>query len=272
MTAKTHTLKLQKIARAGLTAKGVVYVLLGVLAFMAAFGINAKSAEDTSKSEVFDFIYDQAAGTFFLWVVTAGLICYFLWRVIQAFTDSENEGTDAKGFGIRGRYLFSGLVYGSLAVQSARMLLFQKKDSGDYSENMARELLSKPMGQWLVGIVAILFLTVGLYQIWYGLSEKYRKHVNKAVPAKAKPILLSAGKIGYVARGVVWLLLSYIFFRAAFSADADKAGDTSKALSMISNVDYGPYLLAMIGIGLICYGFFNFVRARYEKFGYASVM
>lgn len=258
---------MKPIARAGLTAKGIVYVLLGALAFMAAFGINGKSSRNTSKSGVFDFIYDQPAGTILLWVVVLGLVCYFIWRIIQAFADTGNEGKDMKGFLVRGRYLFSGLVYGSLAVQAFNMLVFRKKGSGNRSQEATQELLSKPLGQWLVGLVAVIFLAVGIYQIYYGLSEKYRKHVNKSVPAKAKPIFLSAGKIGYVARGIVWLLFSYLFFQAALSSNSSETGDTPKAFSLLSHSDYGTYLLAVIGIGLIFYGLFNFVRARYEEFG-----
>lgn len=267
MTAKMLIPKIEKFARVGLTAKGVVYVVLGALAFMASFGINSKSSADTSKSDVFDFINDQPAGTFLLWVLTVGLVCYVIWRFIQAFNDSENKGKDAKGFTIRARYLFSGLVYGSLAFQSVKMLMFNKKGSGSSNQHMTQELLSKPMGQWLVGIVAVIFLSVGVYQIWYGLSEKYRSHVNKVVPAKSKAILLSSGKIGYISRGVVWMLLSYIFLQAALSSDASEAGDTSKAFSMLNDNSYGSYLLALIGLGLICYGIFNFIRARYETFG-----
>ena len=267
MTAKTLIPDTEKIARVGLTAKGVVYVLLGVLAFMASFGLNSTSSEDTTKAGVFDFIYEQPAGTISLWGVTAGLVCYVIWRFIQAFNDSENKGKDAKGFAIRARYLFSGLVYSSLAVESARMLLFHQKDSGDNSQDMTQELLSKPMGQWLVGIVALLLVGVGLYQIWYGLSEKYRTHVNKSVKADYKAVLLSSGKIGYIARGVVWLLLSYIFLQAALTSNASEAGDTSKAFRMLIHSSYGPYLLALIGMGLVCYGIFNFIRARYEVIG-----
>lgn len=267
MTPKTLIPDLDKIARIGLTAKGIVYVLLGVLAFMASFGIDSKSSEDTTKTGVFDFIYEQPAGTIILWGVTAGLVCYVIWRFIQAFADSDDKGKNAKGFAIRGRYLFSGLVYGSLAIESVRMLLFRKKDTGDNSREMTQELLSKPMGQWLVGIVALLFLAVGLYQIWYSLSEKYRSHVNKSVTAVYKPILMSSGKIGYIARGVVWLLLSYIFLQAALTANPSEAGNTSKAFSMLIQSSYGPYLLAIIGFGLACYGIFNFIRARYEVFG-----
>lgn len=267
MTAKTLIPDIEKFARIGLTAKGIVYVLIGVLAFMASFGINSKSSKDTSKAGVFDFIYDQPAGNFLLWGVTVGLVCYVIWRFIQAFNDSEKKGKDAKGFAIRARYLFSGLVYGSLAFQAVNMLLFHKKDSGSSSRQMTQELLSKPMGQWLVGIVAVVFLVVGIYQIWYGFSEKYRSHVNKVVPAKSKPVLLSSGKIGYISRGVVWLLLSYIFLLAALSSDSSEAGETSKAFSMLNDTSYGSYLLALIGLGLICYGIFNFMRARYETFG-----
>ncbi len=267
MTANTFTRNMKPIARAGLTAKGIVYVLLGALAFMAAFGISGKSSRNTSKSGVFDFIYEQPAGAGLLWGVVFGLVCYLIWRMIQAFADTEHKGVSVKGAFVRGRYLFSGLIYGALAVKAFKMLVFNKRESGDSSQEAAQELLSKPMGQWLVGIVAVILLGVGIYQIFYGLSEKYRKHVNKFVPTKAKPILLSAGKIGYIARGVVWLLFSYLFFRAAFNANSSEAGDTPKAFSLLSHGEYGPYLLALVGIGLVFYGVFNFIRARYEELG-----
>jgi len=261
------TRNMKPIARAGLSAKGIVYLLLGALSFMAAFGISGKSSQNTSKSGVFDFIYDQPAGAVLLWIVIAGLICYVVWRMIQAFSDSEKKGDDTKGLAVRGRYLFSGLVYASVAYSAFKMAVYHKKDSGSRSQDAAQEMLSQPMGQWLVGFAAVILLAVGVYQIYYGLSEKYRKHVNKHVPAAAKQYLLTAGKLGYIARGVVWLLFSYLFIQAALSSNSNEAGDTSKAFGMLSHSDYGPYFLALIGIGLMLYGLFNFIRARYEEFG-----
>lgn len=267
MRANIITRNMKPIARAGLTAKGVVYVLLGALSFMAAFGINGKSSQNTSKSGVFDFIHDQPGGILLLWIIIAGLFCYVVWRMIQAFSDSEHKGDDTKGLAVRGRYLFSGLVYGSVAYSAIKMAVYHKKDNGDRSQEAAQEMLSQPMGQWLVGLAAVILLAVGIYQIYYGLSEKYKKHVNKHVPSAAKSYLLTAGKLGYIARGIVWLLFSYLFLQAALSSNSKEAGDTSKAFGMLSNNDYGPYFLAIIGIGLILYGIFNFIRARYEEFG-----
>lgn len=267
MRTNIITRNMKPIARAGLTAKGIVYVLLGALAVMAAFGISGKSAKNTSKSGVFDFIHDQPAGVLLLWIIIAGLVCYVIWRMIQAFSDSEKKGDDPKGLAVRGRYLFSGLVYASVAFSAFKMAAYHKKDSGDRSQEAVQEMLSQPLGQWLVGFSAAILLAVGIYQIYYGLSEKYRKHVNKHVPAAAKGYLLTAGKLGYIARGVVWLLFSYLFIQAALSANSKEAGDTSKAFGMLTQNSYGPYLLVAIGIGLILYGVFNFIRARYEEFG-----
>jgi hypothetical protein len=69
-----------------------------------------------------------------------------------------------------------------------------------------------------------------------------------------------------VARGLVWLIIAFLLLKAALHADSAEAGDSGKAFLFIENTHYGSYLLGMIGIGLIAYGVFNFIRARYESF------
>lgn len=260
--------KITPFARAGLIAKGFVYSLLGIFVFMAAFRIGGQSPGETDKKGVFSFIQDQTGGQILLGTIALGLACYSLWRAIQAIADTNKKGNDAKGLAVRGRYLFSGLVYGSFTVLVVKMLFSSVNSSGSNSnQTMAQELLSKPFGQWMAGIVAIFIIGVGIYQGWYGLSEKYQKHVNKSVNSSYKKLLLGAGKIGYVARGVVWILIGWMFAKAAFHAKAEKAGDTSDALGFLSEASYGSYLLGSVGFGLLCYGLFNFIRARYEQFG-----
>ncbi len=266
LSPKSLTSYKKQLAQAGLTAKGIVYCLLGLLVFMAAFNIMGRSANKTDKAGVFDFVLKQTGGQIMLGVIAIGLICYCIWRGIQAFADSENKGSDAKGLSSRARYLFSGLVYGSLAVAAIRALLSNTSGSGDKKQQMVGELLTKPFGQWLVGIGGAILLGVGIYQIWYGLSEKFRKHAEKVGQSNNTKLLLTAGKLGYVARGIVWLLLAWLFFKAAWNANSGEAGDTSKAFSFLQDAAYGSYLLAAVGVGLICYGAFNFVRVRYEKF------
>ena len=253
------------LAKTGLTAKGVVYLILGTMAFMAAFEIGGQSNDDASQSGVLNSLKEMPAGSALLVLLTAGLVCYSLWRFIQAFhPDASSTG---KKWAKAARYVISGLAYLSLAISSVQVLLHQEKNNGDQKQHWAEEIMHQPFGQWLLGIAALVLAGVGIYQVWYGLSGKYRKHVEeRTTKSEVMKTLLTAGKIGYVARGVVWLLISYLLLKAALDANPGEAGDTGKAFQFLEDWSAGSLLLGALGLGLIAYGIFNFIRARLEHF------
>lgn len=253
---------IKRVAQTGLVAKGVVYVLLGLLAFMAAFELGGTNDRDATQSGVMRFVRDMPAGEILLYVVAAGLVCYSFWRGIQAY----RAGSDAKGWKKRLRYAFSGLSYLALAF-SAVKVAGGGRSSGDQNQQAAATLMDQPLGQVLVGLGGLVLAGIGAYQIWYGLSEKYRKHVQGlSLGSEHATLLLRSGKVGYISRGVVWLVIAFLFLRAAFHAVASEAGNTAKAFRFIETSPYGSPLLGLLGLGLIAYGVFNFVRARYERF------
>ncbi len=79
-------------------------------------------------------------------------------------------------------------------------------------------------------------------------------------------VLLRMGKVGYMARGIVWLILAYLLTRAAIYQNSSEAGGIGKAFEFIQNGFMGNYLLATIGLGVAAYGILAFTRARYEGF------
>ena len=262
--AQTRRSSLKWIAKAGLTAKGIVYVLLGVLAMMAAFEWGGQSAGKADKSGVFDLLKDSSAGSWILPILGLGLACYSAWRMVQVY-QSVKGGGKKKWKGLR--YFFSGLIYFSLAVSAVRYGLQSRSGGENTQQQLASELLSKPFGQWMVGIAAVIIACIGFYQIYYGLSEKYRKHVqNMNLHNEAGRLLLSSGKLGYSARGIVWLVIAFLFIRAAMYSSSAEAGGTGKAMQVLGNSEFGTYLLGALGAGLMMYGIFNFIRARYEDF------
>lgn len=254
----------KKIAQAGLLAKGIVYILLGIVGFMAAFEVGSQTNNASSKG-IFTMLQNLPLGIPLLVIVALGLICYTVWRLIQAWTLSESD--QKKKWAKKIRYFFSALAYGSLAYTAFSIIFHLKSDDSDQKQKMASELLQKSNGQWLAGAVALLFAGVGVYQIYYGFTEKFKKHVqNLNLHANGSSLLVQSAKIGYIARGVVWLIIAYLFIRAALNANSSEAGDTGKAFKFIESSSYGSYLLGALGIGLITYGIFNFIRARYERF------
>ena len=252
-------------AKVGFTAKGVVYCLVGVIAFMAAFELGGKSTQEAGKSGVFQVILEQPYGKWMLGLVALGLLCYAIWRLIQAVQDTESEGSDAKGSAKRLRYAFSGMIYGALAFLAAKMALGNGGGGGDSRQSLVRELLQQPFGQWLVGILAVATILIGLYQIYYGLSEKYQKKVRSAgLKSDIESKMIKAGKLGYIARGVVWAVIGYLFLKAALQSDAQQAGGSSSAFAFLEQSSFGSFVLGAVALGLICYGVFMFMRAKYQ--------
>lgn len=256
----------ERFATFGLSAKGVVYCLVGIIAFMAAFEIGGKSTESAGSTGILRTIQDLPAGNVLLAIVALGLLSYAIWRFIQAAYDTEGKGHGAKGVGKRLRYLFSGVVYGGLAFLAARMVLGDSSGGGgDSRETLASKLLQQPFGQWLVGIVAVATIIIGLYQIYYGYSEKYQKKVQSTgLKSEVEHLMIRAGKIGYMARGVVWVVIGYLFLQAALKANPQEAGGNTDAFSFLESSDYGSYILGAVAIGLVCYGVFMFMRAKYQ--------
>lgn len=251
------------MARVGLSAKGVVYSIIGLLIMLSVVKGNS-SAKDADKGGVFQFIQDLPAGQLLLGIVVIGLICYTIWRFIQAGKRSDNEETSmAKRF----RYVCSGLVYGALSFYGIKFLMGTQSSGGSKNKEAAQKVLEFDGGEWLLGVAAIILAGIGIYQIYYGLSEKYKKHVSGLnLSGGTDRLLLLSGKAGYVARGVVWLILSFLLGKAALHSNSQEAGSSGDAFQFVREASYGNILLFALALGLLCYGVFNFIRARFESF------
>ncbi|TDB63733.1 DUF1206 domain-containing protein [Arundinibacter roseus] len=250
-------------ARIGLVAIGIVYSLIGILTLSAAFDLG-RSGTKGNVSQVLDWLQAQPLGQVLLGLITVGMLCYSLWRVIQAIYDTDNKGNSIQGLAIRASFLSYGLVYGSFTFYAAQLLLGTSKGVENTRQTVAYELLTRPFGQWMLGIVALFTLGTGIYQIYLSLSGDYRRIVQESpLDTPVQEMLIKTGKIGYIARGLVWLVLGYFLIEAAIQVDASEAGDSDAALDFMER-EYGSLPLALVSLGLVCYGVFMFVRARFQ--------
>jgi len=257
--------KQEKLARFGIGTKGFVYCLIGGLTVATAIGAGGKK---TGSSGALDTLGSQPFGQILLGLTALGLMGFVFWRLYQALADPEDKGDDAKGVMRRLGYASSGIFYSFLAFTAAKYAISGGGSSGGSggNESIVSTLLSKPFGQILVGIMGAIFLGKALYQLYRAYSGKFKDKVQAAeLDQKAEKLVLNSGYLGYTARGLVVLVISYLTFKAAFNANPESAGGTKDAFQFVQN-EFGTIILAVIAAGLFCYGFFMFVKARYRTF------
>jgi hypothetical protein len=239
------------LARLGYAAKGVVYLIVGFIAFRAATA--AGSPEGASGA--LGSLTDEAGGRLMLMLIALGLACHVLWRLVQAALDPEHVSHDAKHIALRAFYLLSALLYGSLAWTAWQ--LSRGQATGDEGQQIwISKLLDVPAGRWLVMAAGIGVIGYGVHQLF----KAWRGDVNRRMARSDRAITL-VGRTGIGARGLVLLPIGWFVFNAGRNYDPQAATGTGEALQML---DRGG-LLALVGIGLFAYGLHQFAKAMYRR-------
>lgn len=82
--------------------------------------------------------------------------------------------------------------------------------------------------------------------------------------------IVRAGRFGLAARGVVFFVIGFFFIQAAKQSDPGQAMGLGEALASLQGQPYGSWVLGIVACGLISYGLYYVVQARYRNIGTAT--
>ena len=254
----------RKFARLGYAAKGVVYVIVGGLAAAAAFG---RGGQTTGSRGALQTLLEQPFGRVLLGVVASGLACYAAWQFIRAVADPEDEGCSGKAVAKRVACFVSGAVHVGLVVAAVRMVLGGGGGSGDGgAQDKTAQLMSYPLGQWLVAIVGLVIAGYGAQQIVRAYKADLDSQlVLSGMDASMRQWVRRVCRFGMAARGVVFGIIGLFLLLAAWQNDPGEARGLGGALHSLQEQGYGPWLLGLVALGLVAYGGYQFVLARYRR-------
>ena len=252
---------LETAARLGYAARGVIYLVVGGIAAVAAF----QGGGQTPGSEgALVQIVQAPFGRVLLGIVALGLLGYSAWRAIQALMDVDGHGTDLEGLAIRAGLGTSAIVHTGLAFLAFRIAFgAQSGSSGSSKEEWTAWLLQQPYGVWLVIGVGIIFAIVGIAHCIKAYQGKFEKRFEPSV--RDDTMVQAISRTGLTARGIVFMIIAGFFVYAAVQHDPSKAGGLSDVLSSLQQQAYGNFLLALAGIGLLAFGSYSLLEALYRK-------
>ncbi len=252
---------LKNIARTGYVAKGLIYLVTGVLTFMAAINIGGQKA---GKEEVLGFIKKQDLGSTLLILLSIGLLCYAIWRFAQAFIDPQKRHGKRKDKGQRFALLISGITYVSLAGLSVLI-------AGGSSENSGfkhSSILTTKAGLWILAGLGLVFAGRGVYQITRLFKTNFNRKfdLESMTDENKRKIIKNSAYLGMSARAVIFLTIGYFALKAAITANLNEIKDTSDVFSFIETSFWGSFQLGMVSLGFICYAIYMFLSAKYRSF------
>jgi hypothetical protein len=241
----------EAVTRLGFAARGLMYASIGYLAL--------RSGRTEDAGGVMAYLATGAGG-FLVAAMAAGFLSYGAWRLLEAWIDSEGRGTDTNAIGARLAGAGSGLVHLGLGVVAVLAALHKKGGGGggDTPEKGAAMALSLPGGEGLLWIGAAVVAAVGVQQFRKAWSLKFLKHLK---PEAAKRAWIPwLGRAGFAARGIVFLVISWLVLQAARSHSSGAAGGIDDALGSLPRA-----VQVAVAAGVILFGLFSLTEAVYRK-------
>lgn len=250
---------MEVFVRLGYLAKAIVYLLVGTLALRVAAGLRGGRLTDPDGSLY--VVLRQPLGNTLLFLIAAGFLAYATWRLVGAAmgVQPRNSASYTARFlvGVR------ALVYGAIGVKAVKLATgLSGGESGP--ETLVRAAMGWPLGQWLL-------LAAGVAVAWYGALEirsAMNGHLEEDLDAaslrrRAGDWALGVARAGVGARGVILVLLAWGVIRAAVSHQAAAAGGMDTSLRVLSALPQGALLLGATAAGLVAYGLYQLLHARY---------
>ncbi|WP_428986139.1 DUF1206 domain-containing protein [Streptomyces pyxinae] len=251
---------LEVAGRWGFAARGVIYVLVGVLALRIALG--GGGGEQADKGGALAEIASKPFGAALLWVVGIGLVGMALWQLSEAVWGTKTT----KRLLSVGRAVFYGVVSWSVLTFAAGDHSQGGGSSDQQSQDVTAKALDLPAGQWLVAAVGVGIAVTGVVGAVRAGMRKYHKHLKLGeMSATSRRAVDVTGVSGGIARGLVFLVAGGFAVAAAVQYDPDKAKGMDDTLRAFAGTPAGPWLMAAIALGLAMFGVFCFAMARWRR-------
>jgi len=254
---------MERLARLGYAIKGLIYITIGLLAIQGALGRGKTPADQLGAIRTFSQL---PFAHVLLWVVLIGLISYSLWGIIRAVMDPFHKGTDTAGLLARGGYLVSAATYATFVLPTYHLIM-GAGSSGSNQTQLLAKIMSMPFGRLIVGVVGVAAIAAGLYQCYLGIQSKFEKQFKTyALTAENYRIAIQMGRFGTIARGIVFAIVGFFFFLAAYYASPGRAQGIDGALDYLDKQPYGLWLMGIVAVGLIAFGIYSVMTAAWFRF------
>jgi hypothetical protein len=252
------------IARWGLLSKGALYVLVGALAVHVSVGGGERLRD---RGGALSTLADSWHGKLLVGAVAIGLFGYALWRFLEAVLGRTLEGDDEPRWWKRLGFAARGFWYlGLLGIAISALAGADESDDPQKEDRYTARVLEWPAGRWLVAAVGLAIFGAGVFNLWRGLGARFRKNLKTRKMSELEDrVFTVVGSVGHFARALVFGLIGFFLVRAAWQYDPKEAIGLDGALAQVLRQDYGDTLLGFVAAGLLAYGLYCFVEARYRE-------
>jgi hypothetical protein len=253
------------VGHLGYIAEGLLYILLGFFALLAATG---QQQQPNGPKGALAKLGGSAFGDAVLALFAIGLAAFVIWQLLLAIVDPEHRAnrSSPRRRLVRLGHLLNG-VFHTVFVGEAVWGLFGLSHADNEKATQVRltaRALAIPVGRYAVALIGVGIVVFGLWQFYRALTRDKNKRVDLS-RTRLRFAINVLGVYGLAARGALFVLVGGYLINAAWRHDPRYSGGIAGALGGLKELPYGEWLLGMAAAGLMCYGLYQVAKERYRR-------
>ncbi|WP_227814826.1 DUF1206 domain-containing protein [Nitrogeniibacter aestuarii] len=252
------------MAKLGYASRGIVYLVIGALALFRAAGWGGDTANTRAALR---HVLGATGGTALLWVLTAGLGGYALWRLCQSLLDADDKGDGPRALAARAGLFISACTHGGLGVYAGYLATHAfASDSGQDGpsvRSLSAMVLGWPGGSWLVAGAGVCVVIVGTTHFVRSFGIRFADPL--VLSRRTLTLLAPICKFGLVARGLALVFIGALAIHAGLTQQPDEAGGLREVLQGIAAQPFGAWLLGAMGSGLMAFGLYSLIESAFRE-------
>jgi hypothetical protein len=240
-----------------------MYILIGWLAVLVAFGNSGQQADRIGALRT---VAGTPFGKGLLWILVVGFIGLALWRLSEAAYGSPSTG--GRKTSARLKALGRAIIYGFIAYGTLKYALGAgaPQSTNQQSVDLTASAMSHPGGRVLVVIIGLALIAGGLYLAYEAWKREFLGNLQtRRMRARTRRIVEKLGLVGGIARGIVFATAGIFLVVAAARSQPQQAKGIDSALRVLAHTPLGPWLLAIVAVGLIMFGLYSCCEARWLR-------
>jgi uncharacterized membrane protein len=247
-------------ARAGFAVSGLLHLLVGFVAIQLALGKAGKADQAGAVAQ----LAALPQGLLLLWVGFAACVALALWQTSNAvfgYGQLEARKKVVRKLSAAGK----AVVFAVMALTFAASASGNSQTSGKTTSDFTVSIMKAPGGAFLLMIIGAAIAVAGLVFVVLGFKGSFKKDLQLPPSGTARSVVTGLGVVGYIAEGVALFLVGLLFIISTVQANPQESTGLDGGLKALREQPYGVYMLTAVGVGLICYGLYLMVKAKFAR-------